>query len=193
MNATQVISVNPGKKTIGELLLEARDNEPATHSIVATVARKPKGHSIMNALTGISSKASQSTSRRLLFLRVITATILGGLAWYSWYAGAEPMLFIPLIVLGGSLLTGFLTRIVSIGMLGTFVYFAFLGFAAPVISGALAFTALVFAILGPGRYSIDQLIRHTAISAAKRRNSIPAAPRSAYPHLKFDYRSYSHL
>lgn len=188
MNATQVISVNPGKKTIGELLLEARKNEPASHSIVAAVTRKPKGHSLMNALTGISAKASKSTSRRLLFLRVITAAILGGLAWYSWYAEAEPMLFIPLIVLGGSLLTGFLTRIVSIGMLGTFVYFAFQGLAAPVISGALAFTALVFAILGPGRYSIDQLIRHAALSASKRRNSS-----STIPRMKFDYRSYSRL
>lgn len=183
MNATQVISVNPGNKTIGELLQEASKYEPV-QSIVNTSTKKSKRNNILNALTGISSKTSASTSRRMLFLRVITSAILGGLAWYSWYSGQEPILFLPLIVLGASLLTGFMTRIVSIGMMAACIYFAMTGMAGAVISGALAFTALVFAILGPAKFSLDQCIRLACIRHSGRKR----------PHnVQLDYRSYTRL
>lgn len=183
MNATQVISVNPGKKTIGELLQEASKYEPV-QSIVNTSPAKPRRTSILNALTGISSKTSASTSRRMLFLRAITSAILGSLAWYSWNSGQEPILFIPLIVLGALLLTGFMTRIVSIGMMAICIYFAVTGMAGAVISGALAFTALVFAILGPAKYSLDQCIRLAFIRHSERKK----------PHkVQLDYRSYTRL
>lgn len=183
MNATQVISVNPGKKTIGELLQEASKYEPV-QSIVKSSPAKPRRPSILNALTGISSKTSASTSRRMLFLRVITSAMLAGLAWYSWHSGHEPILSIPLVALAASLLTGFMTRIVSIGMMAICIYFAMTGMAGAVISGALAFTALVFAILGPAKFSLDQCIRLACIRHAKRR---------CQTKTKLDYKSYTRL
>ncbi len=190
MNSPQIISINPGRKTVGERLQEARQYEPMVQSIVTSMARKPKCTSILNALTGISSKNMAGTSRRLLLLRFVTSLILGAAAYYTWYSGTDAPIFIPLIALATSLLLGFATRIVSIGIILTCGYFAVIGLEDPFVCVVLAFAAMVFAILGPGIFSVDQCIRKAIFHMRKRnRNRDCKNPEK----LRFDYKCYNRI
>lgn len=197
MDSPHIISVNPGISNVGERLQEAARYNHTVKSIVTGITRRPKYTTLVNSLTGISSKTMSGTSGRILLLRIFTVLMLGAAVYYGPTAGMQPSLMIPAIVLGISLLLGFMTRIVSIGAMATFTYFAIQGPASPAICIALAFTALVFTILGPGIFSTDQFIRKGILRRAnilRRAKKKSGRDIDSHSHPKFDdYRSYTRL
>ncbi len=167
MSKVQVISVNPGVKTIGEL---SRYNRLArlSRAIAPTTA---KHHSLfkrtVNLLFGLNKGVDTRLSGKLMLLRLLCGSLMVSSVAipmisaeiFSFQMGIESMV---MLTLGVSLMLGFLSRLTSYAGVAWFGYNLALSLIAgvPEVSyGALMLLMLVFSVLGPGLFSADQLLR----------------------------------
>lgn len=216
MNKPNVISINPGQKTLGQLHQEAERYNPVVKQLVSTISSTVRLKACLNFFTGIDTKTMKGASARILLLRLFTAGLLASFG----YAVLNPAvvtisdavlvpglnsvagnmaLAVSIFVMAASIILGFMTRIVSVAAFPFYVSMILQG-SLPIsisIATALLFVALVFIILGPGIFSTDQCIRKAIFRSYKRRTKRaairPRVSRSLLRHHDLDYRSYLRL
>lgn len=212
-NNFRVISVNPSQKTVGaiksdllqsELLATvARRCRPQEINI-----RSMRLKTLINLFFGINKNVNEAFSGKLLFSRCAVSVALIGFAAFT--AFSTPISWIAL-GLGIAFLLGFQTRIIAsaatisllfaslakiypeISLINASAFELYMGKMASAIPFSeieCLLTATIFAALsyfGPGRYSLDQIIRRSAFRAIKR-SSIARKHRRAEQRLS--YRAY---
>lgn len=213
MNKPNVISINPGQKTLGQLHQEAERYNPVVKQLVSTISSTVRLKACLNFFTGIDTKTMKGASARILLLRLFTAGLLASFG----YAVINPAvvaisdavlvpglnsvagnmaLAVSIFVMAASIILGFMTRIVSVAAFPFYVSMILQGSLPISIATALLFVALVFIILGPGIFSTDQCIRKAIFRSYKRRAKRaairPATPRRLR-NRDLDYRSYLRL
>lgn len=214
MNKPNVISINPGQKTLGQLHQEAERYNPVVKQLVSTISSTVRLKACLNFFTGIDTKTMKGASARILLLRLFTAGLLASFAYAvlnpSVLAISDAVLVPALdsvqgnialstsiFVMAASILSGFMTRIVSVAAFPYFIPMVLQGTLPISIASALLFVALGYIILGPGIFSVDQCIRKTIFRNYKRRarrRAIQArSPRRIRGHHDLDYRSYLRL
>lgn len=214
MNKPNVISINPGQKTLGQLHQEAERYNPVVKQLVSTISSTVRLKACLNFFTGIDTKTMKGASARILLLRLFTSGLLASFA----YAVLNPAVLaisdavlVPaldsvqgnialstsIFVMAASILLGFMTRIVSVAAFPYFIPMVLQGTLPISIDSALLFVALGYIILGPGIFSVDQCIRKTIFRNYKRRARRRAmqarGPRRLRGHHDLDYRSYLRL
>ena len=214
MNKPNVISINPGQKSLGQLHQEAERYNPVVKQLVSTISSTVRLKACLNFFTGIDTKTMKGASARILLLRLFTAGLMASFA----YAVMNPAvlaisdaLLVPaldsvqgnialstsIFVMAASILLGFMTRIVSVAAFPYFIPMVLQGTLPISIASALLFVALGYIILGPGIFSVDQCIRKTIFRNYKRRARRRAmqarGPRRLRGHHDLDYRSYLRL
>lgn len=214
MNKPNVISINPGQKTLGQLHQEAERYNPVVKQLVSTISSTVRLKACLNFFTGIDTKTMKGASARILLLRLFTSGLLASFA----YAVMNPAVLaisdavlVPaldsvqgnialstsIFVMAASILLGFMTRIVSVAAFPYFIPMVLQGTLPISIASALLFVALGYIILGPGIFSVDQCIRKTIFRNYKRRARRRAmharSPRRLRGHHDLDYRSYLRL
>jgi|GEM_PF-3341405 hypothetical protein len=214
MNKPNVISINPGQKTLGQLHQEAERYNPVVKQLVSTISSTVRLKACLNFFTGIDTKTMKGASARILLLRLFTSVLLASFA----YAVMNPAVLaisdavlVPaldsvqgnialstsIFVMAASILLGFMTRIVSVAAFPYFIPMVLQGTLPISIASALLFVALGYIILGPGIFSVDQCIRKTIFRNYKRRAGRRAmqarGPRRLRGHHDLDYRSYLRL
>lgn len=214
MNKPNVISINPGQKTLGQLHQEAERYNPVVKQLVSTISSTVRLKACLNFFTGIDTKTMKGASARILLLRLFTAGLLASFAYAvlnpSVLAISDAVLVPALdsvqgnialstsiFVMAASILSGFMTRIVSVAAFPYFIPMVLQGTLPISIASALLFVALGYIILGPGIFSMDQCIRKTIFRNYKRRAGRRAmqahGPRRLRGHHDLDYRSYLRL
>ena len=213
MNKPNVISINPGQKTLGQLHQEAERYNPVVKQLVSTISSTVRLKACLNFFTGIDTKTMKGASARILLLRLFTAGLMASFA----YAVMEPpvlaisdAVLVPalnsvqgnialstsIFVMAASILLGFMTRIVSVAAFPYFIPMVLQGTLPISIASALLFVALGYIILGPGIFSVDQCYRQAIFRSYKRRAKRaairPATPRRLR-NRDLDYRSYLRL
>lgn len=196
MNTPTIISINPIVKTIGQIHQESIGSGRAIPRIVSNLSVTPRLKDTLNLLTGISTPAMSGASGRILLLRFISAVAIITVLALVFATGGEMLLSIPLAVLGISLLLGLMTRIISLTAMIYFILAGVQGMLALEPCCIFGFSALIFMIMGPGIYSIDQCIRKAIWRSYKRRAKRAALRASASSRLRnngIDYRTYLRL
>lgn len=214
MNKPNVISINPGQKTLGQLHQEAERYNPVVKQLVSTISSTVRLKACLNFFTGIDTKTMKGASARILLLRLFTAGLMASFAYAvmnpSVLAISDAVLVPALnsvygnialstsiFVIAASILLGFMTRIVSVAAFPYFIPMVLQGTLPISIASALLFVALGYIILGPGIFSVDQCIRKTIFRnykrRAKRRAIRARSPRRIRGHHDLDYRSYLRL
>lgn len=196
MADVKVISVNPGKNTIGALNFEFIEKVARTCRPVGKVIYNQRVKSICNSIFGINKSTTNVGSAKLLLIRAMIAAFFISLGTFNLNISslsAEFNIHLFDIVIGGMILLGFFARIASIcgfihyasmaalPLFGVSPSFLSLSSATPditAISQSLIF--LFLAITGPGRYCIDQLLRNWILRIAKRK----AAKRAKRKNLR---------
>lgn len=191
MNNINVISINPAQPTKAAMHPEiferiARDCRTRTSAAASASLRPFK--LLLNAISGINAGVSKSMSARLLILRLLAGALLIGLALYP--TGVGPLAFTAdwcQLILGVAIVCGFMTRIFCLAGAAIFATFAIqAGMAGEVDLYMIlpAMIAMVFIIIGPGIYCIDQIIRRGLFRNARRRAKLRieklAATRMSY-------------
>lgn len=203
-----VISVNPGTKTIGDFNEEGRRYDKLSECLAATIAHKSQMEDFINFFTGIDSKTSSTKSVKLAVSRIAVGILFltGSIIYFNSLPVAVG---VALFIAGISLVFGFYQRICCLCVGVTFALFAFKGEFAninnsiiSIIYGcAIPLTLTFLAILGPGKFSIDQLIRKFALRLHRKkiRNMANKYRRNTYnrkgndSELTLSYKSYFEL
>lgn len=213
MNKPNVISINPGQKTLGQLRQEAEKYNPVVKQLVSTISSTVRLKACLNFFTGIDTKTMKGASARILLLRLFTSGLLASFAYAVINPGVlaiSDAVLVPalnsvygnialstsIFVMAASILLGFMTRIVSVAAFPYFISMVLQGTLPISIASALLFVALGYIILGPGIFSVDQCIRKTIFRNYKRRAKRRAIRSSTPRRLRnkdLDYRSYLRL
>lgn len=199
MSEAQVISVNPGMKTRGELGGMSRTGRKCLASIsrcisspTKTVVSHKKSRSfcrlIVDFLFGVSSKVSFTYSSKMLLVRLLTgvALILSQLLPISpedILAMQIPVDALIICCIGVSIVLGLFSRIASFGgatLLSIWIAMSIMQGAIDMAAGWMALMMLTNSILGPGLYSADQLMRKGILNlrariVRKRRKAVKEA------------------
>lgn len=183
MADVNVISVNPSKQTLGALNFEFMHKMARTCRPMAQAIHTPRFKTVCNFIFGINKNVTPAWSAKLFFSRAIISAFFIAIGIIGILSGAEGIrqaVSIFNIVIGGMLFLGFFARIAS--------FAGFLLNASIAVSAALGYTwslsaasvatfemaevtqallLLIVAISGPGRYSIDQILRRAIFRKAK--------------------------
>lgn len=182
MNRINVISVNPGHNTLGALNPEnfvnkTRENLRYTSDLYEKVeegaisSHKKFGiKKRLNFFFGINSETGVKTSAKLLVCRTLFSAYL--ISWSILSFSSVPVEVISaFLVVGGLLLIGLFSRVASFG---GFVASTVLATMQFINNGTLneslsllAITCLVFSLLGPGRISLDSILRKQIFRISK--------------------------
>lgn len=195
MNQANVISVNPGVKTLGELNIGTSSVAKISRSIVRPVrAGRSAAGAALRLLFGVTPHGG-AFSAKMALLRLTGAALAISMALWqaSDVTGLLATQNLLALVFGLSLISGLFTRIVSAlttAFYGTSLYASVIAGTPVFTAASLAMTALAFTLLGPGRFSIDRLILRglRALRRALRRQRQRRAERRA-----FDYRAYHYM
>lgn len=203
MSRIEVLSVDPGEKTLGAL-------HPEVSACLAKGTRAVDTHhdsltqDTVDFLTAVRHPSAMRLGGALLLLRCLFGAMLivsgafaidpeaFGVAMSQGVAGLEPFaLALAQIVAGSLLCLGCGVRLTSIVMAAVFGAAAFnslaQGAAVMGLEMMLCFGCVVFAVLGGGRISVDGLVYKSVRSWRARRNdpSRLAAKRLSYEAFKY--------
>lgn len=193
MNQANVISVNPGVKTLGELHVSDHKIARISRTLAAPRHIANPLRAVTNALLGINSRVNARFSGKMLLIRMIGGALLLFMGLPALAAtgfdltatGTE-----ALIECGAGLLLilGLFCRMSSAAAAGWFGYSFYMSLMAglpDVGYAALSAVMLIFVVLGPGRFCIDQFIRRGVYALGRLRRS-----RNRRQH-GLDYRAYA--
>lgn len=184
---SMILTVNPAESTVGALHPEAcmRLLRRKVDTEGATVARRKSG-GLLRALFGATS-VSASRSRMMLVLRVL----FGGFLIVHGVLGVHSALIESVFAMGVGMMVmmGVATRFV---MTASGVCFAIMSGMA-IEQGAFPQTDLLIAVMsvgiamaGPGRYSLDALLRRGIFRSIRRYETRKLMQR------RFSYRAYQY-
>ncbi|MCH5232761.1 MAG: hypothetical protein J1E78_03910 [Muribaculaceae bacterium] len=156
MKTADIISVNPGKETLGQTTSKS---ESIFRSSVLNKNYDSKKLSLSALLFPTIGSGSLEFRKYSVPLRTVFATILilTGLASVSTATGICSLIF------GGMLAMGLLTRPIMAAAAAFYAIMSALSIRAgisDITSLSLMFGCMVFCILGSGKYSCDYLLRH---------------------------------
>lgn len=166
MNNANVISVNPGVKTMGELNMPKINLARISRKLTRPGNNTPHFRKALHFALGIDSKTTSRFSGKMAIVRLITGCLfisfgIVPLIESGMNPGAcEPIELLSL-ALGISVFFGFMTRIVTIAATGFFAYLFYTSMTVGepdmlyLLSGCIS---AIICVLGPGRYSLDQLM-----------------------------------
>lgn len=188
MNAFEkVINVNPVQQPVGALNPEVAMGaiRRRVYAQSTDIARRKSGR-MLRRIFGPTSLNS-TLSIYLLIFRLAFGVWMLVEATSGMLAGGINIPSIAMIIAGMAVAFGCATRMVS--ATGTLVtlYVTFSAISegiAPGILGILAIAFSFFAIAGPGRYSIDSILRHNIFRSIRRRQM------SRLLANRFSYRAY---
>lgn len=164
MDKAKIISVNPADWTRGEAALRNKKNATSRVAVLTKMARTHKKSSFVDFITGISKGTNKSASVKLLLVRLLCGAIFITAGAMGLSNGMSEPLSAVSLAIGISIVTGLATRLATLGgaaFFGIQCHSLFISGIMPdaVLAGAFAAVALLLAVLGPGLYSVDQLIR----------------------------------
>lgn len=164
MDKAKIISVNPADWTRGEAALRNQKTAASRVAVLTKMVRTHKKSNFVDFITGISKDTNRSASSKLLLVRLLCGAIFITAAAMGLANGMPHSLSAATLAVGISIVSGFATRIATLGgalFFGIECHSLFIAEMMPdaVLAGAFAAVALLLAVLGPGLYSVDQLIR----------------------------------
>lgn len=195
MNQANVISVNPGIKTLGELNIGTASVAKISRTLARPVrAGRSAAGIALRLLFGVTPHGG-AFSAKMGLIRVLAGALAITMA--LWQASdVTDLLAIESIIaisFGLSLVFGLFTRITSAVMTvlyGASLYASAVTGTPDFFAASITLTALAFTLLGPGRFSIDRIILKGL--AAMRRSLRRRNERKAR-QKEFDYRAYHYM
>lgn len=199
MNQANVISVNPGQKTLGELHINEHRLARISKAISGPSPISSPLKKFFNTFFGINSKVNAQYSKKILLSRVLIGALYiyiglqGVIAGDSWssMSGYE----IATAILGASIFTGLLTRVTGIAgviLYGIISYSAWIQGDIDISGIMMLLPAIIMIITGPGRYSIDQMIRYRLFTGLQGMKSRHRQNRRK-ENLRYGYRAYANV
>lgn len=178
MKDARIISVNPASTAPGDANSGIIQTLARSYRKSARFARLMGLKSLIDALFGINKTVSEVWSTKLLFIRLLIGAFFITVALTNGVNFSVLSLWNIQLVVGILLIIGFFCRIaaltglaacVSVMLMQTSVMLApdISQVLTPLLHSPLMIQSLLFAsvaIIGPGRFSIDQLIRHLLLS-----------------------------
>lgn len=187
-----IISVDPGKKTLGRFWEEGLPYNGTVRQIIRTVSQTPSFGNPGSLLLGVGRKTSHSYAFMLLLIRVITGVAMIASGIFLSNAAASAALPIVLISAGTMLILGLLGRIASAATAAFCIITLASALAdgqAPAyliaMLGVISGVTILTAILGPGVFSCDRLLRRAFIKMEHRRTLKNRARRCSYQAFKY--------
>lgn len=200
MNPANVISVNPSRKTLGEICVNSEKLRGISRAIAGTptishteCSKRNRASQFINFIFGINSSTNSKVSTKLTIVRLICGAALLFTYGTAFLAGDDSISTLALCIAGSSIVLGLFTRISSTLALGWLAYTFALSVQtqAPDISYMLpALVCGIFTILGPGKFSFDQLMRY-ALRKLFKVNNKQSASSHVKPAANMSYRAYS--
>lgn len=177
MNEANVISVDPGVKTLGELCVN-------DHRL-ARISRKISGpgrkvaapfRHIMNLLFGINRRVNSQLSGKMMILRLTCGTMFILMALLPMemtdiLAARFTADSIMLCAIGISMIFGLFSRITTLTgtvWFGIALYNSMAVSEPDTMSAMLVMVTAIFSVLGPGLYSMDRYLRRALIILAQK-------------------------
>jgi uncharacterized membrane protein YphA (DoxX/SURF4 family) len=174
MNTAKTISVNPGAKTIGAIFEEASRYQNERRNDTENTVAYTMYDNLLTFLLGIPRGCKRKLSLRLLTVRLMVCAILFTAYFTGFVANFALSTQIATLVVAISILSGCMMRLISllstVVFLGTALTTAIHGcfMSDAFIAGVMALCTFFVAIVGPGLYSIDQIIRWGTIKQIRR-------------------------
>lgn len=199
MNQANVISVNPGIKTIGELRVNEHVARKISHAIANTAPQNSiTFKSVIDFMTGINSRITGHLSMKIMMLRVVCGTLLLGMVLIPMSSANIYDLDFSVtevvgIIAGFSIIFGAFMRVVCFGcasFLSYNLYIHVLNSGLELSGLAEIGMLLIFTIMGPGMYCIDQLLRRGIYSIIRKRAKRAKAKLN---ESSFEYNAYEML
>lgn len=202
MTHASVISIDPGKSTLGDLNPAATARTLRYRVLNREAQASASFKHVLNSIFAIGNAGrAQSKGVSLMLVRMLVGTILLFCGLSEGFGGVLPTPevlqsagFVPsletvaLLMTGTSLCLGLFTRIMLLASAVCFGIVFGEGIAACEFmqTAALMFAlSLVFAVKGPGRLSMDALIRRSLYSAHRNRARRRAARRLSYEAFRY--------
>lgn len=201
-----VISVNPGAKPKGAMQNELFNRLATPIKILDNPVRHTKFRPLINFLSGINSNVNTAWSVKLLMVRLIagaTLLVTGILNYHGIYGYNVPSM---LITLGVAMIIGLFSRILSgVGavVFASVMALAYFGMTTPYLpytvltEGVLNYGYLLSSVLlilcamiGPGRFSLDQLIRAAILQYRKNALKRKRASAIRKAEMRMTYKSF---
>lgn len=194
MNYSDIISVNPGKLTLGALHPEGATRLIRTNiNINSSTVKK---HRFLDFIFAVKAPGINRFGKYMLVMRLLFATILissGCLTLNGSITNALTIISsqvsgILQITAGAMLALGLLTRIsiLSIGIiLSASILITFTNGMPDMSALSSLFTCILFIIMGAGKYSLDFLIRKGVIINATRRRKRNEMKRMTYKAFQY--------
>lgn len=183
MNQPNVISINPGVKTRGAIREEGLRYGKFPARVVSGLSSAPRLKDTLNFLSGINTKAVSGVSPKLALLRIAC-----GVGLIIAVCIKKPFALTPVsvgaIILSVSLICGLFTRIITfcaLPMIGLAISHGMIDIPT---ASCIAFAGIFFMILGPGIYSLDQLLRRAIFRKHRKRMRHRCSP------SHFSYKAY---
>lgn len=183
----QVISVNPAVKTRGELMASDSKISKISRSFATTTGNEDSLKSFLNTLLGISNRTHNGLSSKMLAVRLLCGAWLIATSAFPFTMHALPTESIIGMSLGLAIGLGLLTRPASLAGAGWYIYSALPSLLAGDFTSTYALTSIILlsiGIIGPGRFSLDQVCRYCILRISRRNR------RNRKRELKMDYRAY---
>ncbi len=183
-----ILNVNPAEATLGSLHPEAAINRMRRRVDIEgdSLARRKSG-GMLRALFGATSTAPAGS------LILLTARVLGalGMAWmaYDAFLSSNLLIAVSCAVLSLDLILGFATRFFLIAGAALFGIMSGLALEAgqtPLLYGSIAIVSIVLAIAGPGRYSLDAILKRKIFRSIRRYETHKLMER------RFSYKAYQY-
>lgn len=195
MNFTDVISVDPGQMTLGSLH-PAKSGNPLENSAVPAAHQAAGTDDAWNVVFASATPHSNRYGICILMLRFLFAAvmivagsfILTGQINSSFTLFPTDIYAVTMIVFGGMLALGFLSRLAMLGGTAIFGFAVFHTIMAGLFNMSfimLCLGCLVFLMLGNGRFSIDGFIRQSIRRHQIRRRKKIAANRLTYRAYRY--------
>lgn len=184
-DSIRVISVNPANLTRGELHPEAWEASFKKVSEIVSGSKLPKSCEISNFIFGINRSTTRKKSSFLVLIRLVASALIITSAVMTFSSVAVPGLGYSLLALGLIAMFGICLRPLSAVAAGWTGYLAVTlvhGSINPILAG-VCLLSIILAILGPGRFSIDSLLRRTVFNHERRRRN--AARKAAEMRLSY--------
>lgn len=188
MSDVNVISINPALQTKASLNPDIFDKiniEPRHIDMrVRTASEKfSRLKSRLNFFFGLRGHMPRPMSAKLFALRLLMGGLLIALGLAGGFTAPAFNVATCELILGVALILGFFTRMVSFAAFAVFATFATVaaigGYIdlADIVPGVVA---LMFCVIGPGKYCIDSLMRRGMVLSARRRMRRRAEDRLSY-------------
>lgn len=183
MNTANVISVNPGRKTLGEVNAPLYF-ERITRTIAQSHKIKKPGIGLLNFILGVNPAVNDSISWKLIALRSVYGIALSLLAGYFMLQGTANTATIAIAATGISLIFGIFSRLCALSCTSILIVLSVMGYMLTgtinTLQISIASFSMIFAVLGPGKFSVDQLIRRSIIRMKKHHTTTKKSPTLTY-------------